>query len=185
MIQADAPNDGVANDSAGMSACTVMDVRLTRSCSSEVMQMRRPGEVRVRVDATTLNFNDIDGIYGRYRTVSPRLPYTPGMEVLGHVDACGDGTEFWLGRRVVATPTGAYRRLRGVGRQRHAAMTFAMPDDLDVARPRRRSTFRSISPGSLFERGRLQSGETVLVHAAAEGIGSAAVQLAEQYVLVT
>ena len=62
-----------------------------------------PGEVRVRVDATTLNFNDIDGIYGRYRTVAPPLPFTPGMEVLGHVDACGDGAESWLGRRVVAT----------------------------------------------------------------------------------
>ena len=54
-----------------------------------------PGEVRVRVDATTLNFNDIDGIYGRYRTVAPPLPFTPGMEVLGHVDACGDGAESW------------------------------------------------------------------------------------------
>ena len=40
-----------------------------------------PGEVRVRVDAITLNFNDIDGIYGRYRTVAPPLPFTPGMEV--------------------------------------------------------------------------------------------------------
>src|SRR4029078_2997701 len=79
---------------------------------SEVLELEEvepgtpgPGEARVRVDATTLNFNDIEGIYGRYRTVSPPLPYTPGMEVLGHVDACGDGTEAWQGRRGGATPT--------------------------------------------------------------------------------
>ena len=43
-----------------------------------------PGEVRIQVDAITLNFNDIDGIHGRYRTVPVPAPYTPGMEVLGH-----------------------------------------------------------------------------------------------------
>ena len=39
-----------------------------------------PGEVLVRSDAVTLNFNDIDGIHGRYRTVPVPAPYTPGME---------------------------------------------------------------------------------------------------------
>src|SRR5258705_2245791 len=96
--------------------------------------VRGPGEVRVRVDATTLNFNDIDGIYGRYRTVAPPLPYTPGMEVLGHVDACGEGTDSWLGRRVVATPTGAHG---GYAESVIApvVMTFPMPDELHPAAP--------------------------------------------------
>ena len=135
-----------------------------------------PGEVRVRVEATTLNFNDIDGIYGRYRTVAPPLPYTPGMEVLGHVDACGDGAESWMGRRVVATPTGAYG---GYAESvvASAVMAFAMPDDLDVATAASIYFPFHLSWLALFERGRLQRGETVLVHAAAGGIGSAAVQL--------
>jgi NADPH2:quinone reductase len=136
-----------------------------------------PGEVRVRVDATTLNFNDIDGIYGRYRTVAPPLPYTPGMEVLGHVDACGEGTDPWRGRRVVATPTGAFG---GYAESviAPAVMTFAMPDDLDAATAAAIYFPFHLSWLALLERGRLQRGETVLVHAAAGGIGSAAVQLA-------
>jgi NADPH2:quinone reductase len=63
-----------------------------------------PGEVRVAVDAATLNFNDVDGIRGRYRTVDPPLPYIPGMEVLGVVDAAAPDAEGWVGRRVVANP---------------------------------------------------------------------------------
>src|SRR6476646_6336233 len=46
-----------------------------------------PGELLVRVAAATLNVNDVDGVRGRYRTVRPTLPYTPGMEVLGRVEA--------------------------------------------------------------------------------------------------
>ena len=79
--------------------------------------------------------------------VRPELPYSPGMEVMGVVDACGAGTEEWQGRRVVAMPKGAQRRLRrvrdlpgGVG-VRHARRRSRSP-----ARPR--STSRSISPGS-------------------------------------
>ena len=45
------------------------------------------GEIRVKVEALTINFNDLDGIYGRYLTVKPSLPYIPGMEVVGRVDA--------------------------------------------------------------------------------------------------
>ena len=49
------------------------------------------GEVRVQVAATVLNWNDIDGCYGRYETVKPPLPYVLGMEVVGRVDAAGEG----------------------------------------------------------------------------------------------
>ena len=49
-----------------------------------------PNELLIRVAAAPLNFNDVDGVRGRYRTVSPPLPYTPGMEVLGRVvGGCG------------------------------------------------------------------------------------------------
>src|SRR6516164_2842070 len=65
-------------------------------------------EILVRVTATTLNFNDVDGVRGRYRTVRPPLPYVPGMEVLGRVVAAGEGAETWVGKRVVSVPTGAY-----------------------------------------------------------------------------
>src|SRR5438270_8846031 len=65
------------------------------------------GEVRVRVQAIALNLNDLERITGGNMMVEPDLPYSPGMEVMGVVDACGDGAESWLGRRVVATTKGA------------------------------------------------------------------------------
>ena len=52
-----------------------------------------PGEVQIAVEAITINFNDIDGIRGRYRTVPVEPPYIPGMEVLGRVRAAGEGGE--------------------------------------------------------------------------------------------
>src|SRR5258708_37141643 len=66
------------------------------------------GEIRVRTTAVTLNFNDGDGIEGRYRTVAPTLPFTPGMEVVGVVDATGPGAERWAGRRRAAFPDMAH-----------------------------------------------------------------------------
>ena len=55
-----------------------------------------PREILVRVAAITLNYNDLDGIPGRYLTIRPPLPYIPGMEVLGRVEAAGPGAEdFW------------------------------------------------------------------------------------------
>ena len=66
------------------------------------------GELKIRVTSVTLNFNDLDGIHGRYKTVPRPVPYVPGMEVLGVVDSCGPGGEAWLGRRVVAIPSGAF-----------------------------------------------------------------------------
>ena len=45
-----------------------------------------PGELKIRVTSVTLNFNDLDGIHGRYKTVPRPVPYIPGMEVLGVVE---------------------------------------------------------------------------------------------------
>src|SRR5262245_44316673 len=134
-------------------------------------------ELRVRVSAITLNYNDLDGITGRYLTIRPPLPYIPGMEVLGVVEAAGPGAEDWLGKRVCAIPNGGFG---GYAEQAvcPAACTFAIPGDIpddDAAAiffPFHLSWF------ALFDRGRLARGESVLVHAAAGGVGSAAVQLA-------
>ena len=85
-----------------------------------------PGEVRVQVDAVTLNFNDIDGIHGRYRTVPVPAPYTPGMEVLGTVDAVGDGVDRRAARHAgLGDPERRVRRLR---RSRGRARGHDLPD---------------------------------------------------------
>ncbi len=136
-----------------------------------------PGEVRVAVDAVTLNFNDIDGIYGRYRTVAPPLPFTPGMEVVGHVEAAGQGAEAFVGRRVAAIPSGAFGGYAELA-VCPAAMTFDMPGT--IALPEAAAVLMPFHLAwlGLHERGHLQAGETVLVHAAGGGAGSSAVQLA-------
>jgi NADPH2:quinone reductase len=138
-----------------------------------------PGELLVRVAATTLNFNDVDGVRGRYRTVSPPLPYTPGMEVLGYVEGVGTGAEGWLGKRVVAVPSGA---VGGYAEQAvgPAAMAFEMPPESELADTPAAAVYFPfhLSWLALHERAKVQAGETVLIHAAAGGVGSAAVQLA-------
>src|SRR5215468_2438805 len=60
------------------------------------------GELRVRVQAIPLNLNDLERITGGNMMVRPQLPYAPGMEVMGIVDAGGPGVEARLGERVVA-----------------------------------------------------------------------------------
>lgn len=136
-----------------------------------------PGEVRVKVDAIPLNLNDLERITGGNMMVRPELPYSPGMEVMGTVDACGDGADQWRGRRVVSIPTGAYG-----GFAEYAvcpvASTFDMPESIPL--PDAAALFFPFHLAwlGLFDRAGLQEGETVLIHAAAGGSGSAAVQLA-------
>ena len=66
------------------------------------------GELLVRVSATACNLNEVDGCYGRYKTVDPDLPYTLGMEAVGIVEGVGqDTSEEWLGQRVLVCGRGA------------------------------------------------------------------------------
>jgi NADPH2:quinone reductase len=135
------------------------------------------GELRIKVDAIPLNLNDLERITGGNMMVRPELPYSPGMEVMGTVDACGDGAGQWAARRVVSIPTGAYG-----GFAEYAicpvASTFEMPESIPL--PDAAALFFPFHLAwlGLFDRADLQKGETVLIHAAAGGSGSAAVQLA-------
>jgi NADPH2:quinone reductase len=136
-----------------------------------------PGELRIKVDAIPLNLNDLERITGGNMMVRPELPYSPGMEVMGTVDACGDGTGQWAGRRVVSIPTGAHG-----GFAEYAicpvASTFEMPESVPL--PDAAALFFPFHLAwlGLIDRAGLQKGESVLIHAAAGGSGSAAVQLA-------
>src|SRR6516164_5290424 len=136
-----------------------------------------PGEVRVEVHAIPFNLNDLERITGGNMMVRPELPYSPGMEVMGTVDACGDGTKHWARRRVVAIPAGAYG-----GFAEYAicpvASTFEMPDSIPL--PDAAALFFPFHLAwlGLIDRAGLQEGESVLIHAAAGGSGSAAIQLA-------
>jgi NADPH2:quinone reductase len=135
-----------------------------------------PGAVRVRVHASVCNLNEVDGCYGRYRTVDPPLPYTLGMEVVGTVDRAGPGAEHWLGRRVTACATGAIGG-HAQWALADADMVFDVPPSLDDLSGCAFFFPFHVAWLALFERGRLERGEWLLVHSAAGGVGSAALQL--------
>lgn len=142
-----------------------------------------PGQLRIATRASALNLNEVDGCWGRYRTIDPPLPYTLGMEAVGVVDAVGPparagapGLEPWLGRRVALTGAGA----TGAHAQAvigDAAMAFESPPGLDDTAAAAFFFPFHVAHLSLVERGGLRRGETLLVHAGAGGVGSAAVQL--------
>jgi NADPH:quinone reductase len=136
-----------------------------------------PGEIVVRTTASVLNYNEVDGCHGRYLTINPPLPYTLGMECVGEVVGAGPGAEGWVGKRVTLSArgaTGAHAEVV-VG---PTAMAFEAPPQLSDAEAAAFFYPFHLAHLGLHERGRLQAGETVLVHAAAGGVGSAAVQLA-------
>ena len=138
-----------------------------------------PGEVRVRVHAIPLNLNDLERITGGNMMVEPELPYSPGMEVMGVVDACGEGTEEWLGRRVVATTKGANG---GYAESAvcPAVSTFEMPESIPLPAAAALYFPFHLAWLGLYDRADLQAGESVLIHAGAGGSGSAAIQLAKR-----
>jgi NADPH2:quinone reductase len=144
----------------------------------DVVELPTPGagQLVVRTATTPLNYNEVDGCFGRYRTIDPPLPYTLGMEVVGEVIAAGEGGDAWVGRRVMATAVNAFGA--------HAAqvlvdadMTFDAPGSLDDIEAGAFFFPFHVAHLALFERGHIEAGQTLLVHAGAGGVGSAAVQL--------
>jgi len=136
-----------------------------------------PGQILVQARASVLNYNEVDGCHGRYLTIDPPLPYTLGMECVGEVVAAGPNEEHWLGRQVTSSGFGAVGAHADVVLA-SSAMTFDIPPGLADAEAAAFFYPFHLAHLGLFERGRLQAGETVLIHAAAGGVGSAAVQLA-------
>jgi NADPH2:quinone reductase len=98
---------------------------------------------------------------------------------MGIVDACGEGTDEWHGRRVVAMPKGA-----NGGFAEYAicpvASTFDMPESIPLPGAAALYFPFHLAWLGLYDRAELQAGESVLIHAAAGGSGSAAIQLAKR-----
>src|SRR5271166_6097432 len=135
----------------------------------------KPGEVRIRVEASGVNFADIVGRVGFYPDLPP-IPVVPGYEVSGRIDAVGAGIDTsWIGRDVLAiTRFGGY------------ADVICVPVQQIFARPPSMSALEAAAlPVNYFTAwqlvvvmGGLKRGETVLVHSAGGGVGIAATQIA-------
>ncbi len=135
-----------------------------------------PGEVRVAVGAASLNFNDIDRCRGKLVSVPTPPPYTLGMDVCGVVESAGPGAEQWLGRRVVAITKTALGGIAELAIAPAVSVFDAPPEFDDVEATGFLLPFHT-SHLALFRRGGLREGETLVVHSAASGLGTAAVQL--------
>ncbi len=135
-----------------------------------------PGEVVIEVEATALNFFDILLCRGEYQE-RPELPFTPGGEISGTVSEVGEGATMRAGQHVIATPPlprGGYAGKVTVPVSSVFPIPESMPPEKAAALP---ITYQTAHV-ALHHRARLKAGETMLVHAGAGGVGSAAIQLA-------
>ncbi|MEV1024874.1 NADPH:quinone oxidoreductase family protein [Streptomyces sp. NPDC050264] len=124
------------------------------------------GQVLLKVRAANINFPDTLLCKGQYQ-VRPPLPFTPGVEI------CGETED---GRRVIANPALPHGGLAEYVVADARALLPA-PDALDDAETAALHIGYQTGWFGLHRRAHLQAGETLLVHAAAGGVGSAAVQL--------
>ena len=133
-----------------------------------------PGGLVIEVRAAGCNFFDILMVKGEYQ-VKPPFPFTPGGEISGVVHEVGEGVGgFAVGDRVLASPgLGGFAEFSAVP----AASATRIPDAMSFEEGAALPIIYSTSYCALVDRARLQPGEDLLVHAAAGGVGIAAVQI--------
>lgn len=134
------------------------------------------GQVRIEVRAAGINFADIMQRRGHYHG-GPAPPYNPGMEVAGVIDAVGEGVGREVGEEVVS--------MVNMGGYAEYAVADAMglmdvPEDVSFEEAAGFPVQYLTAHNCLFEWGGLEEGDSVLIHAAAGGVGTAAVQLASE-----
>ena len=136
-----------------------------------------PGEAEVLVETYVagVTFPDLLMTRGEYQ-MSPEFPFVPGSEVAGKVRSAPEGSGFAPGDRVVAFPgVGGFAELTAC----RAEAVFSLPENFSYAQGAALPMNYLTCEFALDRRGRLAEGETVLVHGAAGGIGTAAIQLAK------
>ncbi len=150
-------------------------LKLTDLPEPEASHMLTPGSgVLVEVHAAGVSFPELLQTRGMYQ-LKPPLPFVPGSEVGGVVISAPEGASVKAGERVAA-----FCALGGWAETAVAPefMTFPLQDELDFAQGAGLVLNYHTAYFSLRLRGRLKEGETVLVHGAAGGVGTASLQVA-------
>lgn len=145
---------------------------------SSVVPEPGPGQVLIRVAYAGVNRPDILQRSGLYPPPADASPYL-GLEVSGQVCAIGDGVQTWaLGDQVCAlAPGGGYAEYCVV----EAAQCMPIPKGLSLLQAAALPETYLTVWANVFERGRLQAGESILVHGGSSGIGLTAIQLAKAF----
>jgi NADPH:quinone reductase-like Zn-dependent oxidoreductase len=155
-------------------------VWVTKRGGPEVLQVRespdpqpKPGEVRIKVRAAGVNFADVMARLGLYPD-APKLPAVFGYEVAGEIDLPDERK----GERVVAmTRFGGQSELVCVPQE----MVFPLPAGLSFAEAASIPVVWLTAWHMLIELANLKAGQTVLIHAAAGGVGTAALQICKRF----
>jgi NADPH2:quinone reductase len=136
------------------------------------------GMVRINVRAAAINFPDALMVAGLYQ-VKPDLPFVPGVEVSGEVISAPPASGFKPGDRVMALLDSAGLTHGGYSELADAApeSVTRMPDNMSFDEGAGFTLIFQTGWFGLHRRANLQAGETLLVHAGAGGVGSAAIQL--------
>ena len=136
----------------------------------------RTGEVLVAIEAASLNFPDLLIVQGKYQ-LKPALPFVPGAEFAGRVEAVGDGVmSLKVGQRVACLSSiGAFATHAVV----NAMLCVPLPPGFPAVDAAAFIMTYATSHHALIDRAQLKSGETVLVLGAAGGVGTAAIQIAK------
>jgi NADPH:quinone reductase-like Zn-dependent oxidoreductase len=133
-----------------------------------------PGELLVRVRAAAINYPDVLIIEDKYQFKPPR-PFAPGGEVAGQVEAVGEGADGWtVGDRLIAVPGWGGLAEKIVIPAKSA---IPLPDSRSFTEGAALLLTYATSIHALYDRGKLEAGETLLVLGAAGGVGLAAVEL--------
>jgi hypothetical protein len=137
-----------------------------------------PGQVTVRIHRAGINFADLmmrQGLYGS----NPEYPFTPGYEAAGEVIEAGDGVEgLQSGDRVLAmTGFGGYSEQIALD----ASRVIPLPDSISFDQAAAIPVTYGTAYHMLVHLGNLTDGETVLIHHAAGGVGTAVAQICKAY----
>lgn len=136
----------------------------------------KPGEVLIRIHAAGVNFPDVLIIQKKYQ-VQPELPFIPGAEIAGEIEAVGDDVAgFKVGDRVLALCSiGGFAEKIAL----NAHLCIPIPQHIPYEIAAGFILAFGTSHHALIDRGGLKSGETVLILGAAGGVGLAAVEIAK------
>lgn len=163
-------------------------IQVDRWGGPEVMKVREvaqpepgPGQVRIDVYAAGLNPNETYVLTGQYAFYKPALPFMPGFDAAGIVDAVGDGVSHlqkgdrvYAGGMMAKHNTGSYAESLVMD----ADLVHPLPDSVSFVEGAALGIPADAAYRALFLVGALKAGETVLIHGAAGGVGQLAVQMA-------
>ncbi len=145
----------------------------------QLVEVEKPqigvGEVLIKVEAGALNFFDILQCQGKYQE-KHGLPFTPGSEIAGTIEAVSGESSFEVNQRVLATPSLPRGGLAEWVVVREEDV-FLIPDSLSFSEAAALYITYQTAFFALHRTAKIKKGEVLLVHAGSGGVGSAAIQL--------